>query len=270
MFNPFIAKKWAVIILTPAISAFMFYIGIYYYGLTGGIAFVFVGMLLTSLLTIMLLKNPFTDIVEGKGVLAFAFSSTGIWRPFVVKTAPPFLFGTVAGKKIKDIFDRKAAFSLTKPTVVSKPLEKITKGPNAGGIRIEISEEDYNNSRNAMYHWPMLIYNEAIGSFIPKQYFMDLERNAFAEHSILFLLKELQDLSYNVKDFGRHVIDQLRPKLKISNSIIFWILLILGLGVAAVFFGPDLLSMISGAAGQAGQTVTEAAGATQGVVTPVG
>ena len=99
-----------------------------------------------------------------------------------------------------------------------------------------------------MFHYPVLKYNSQIGGFVTKDFLSNMEKEVFAEHGILNLNRKVQALDMWVKDLARHVVDTiLKPKGMFGGSSWIWILLLIGLGLAAVMFGPQIWQSISGA-----------------------
>lgn len=245
MFNPFVIRKYASLLLTAMSAVIMFYIGVSFYNLLYGIGFLFAGLLLGVLVSVkILLKNPFTDMLEGKGILCANLDSTGIWSFFIVKVDPPWIKGKYAGKQIKDVFDRKAA------QYIKAPIKNVSKAVfEDGKLKIELSEDEYNKAKFALYHYPLLIWNDQLGTFMTKDFFADAEKNAFAEHGILLLNREIEALTTYVRDFSRGVVELLKPKGDIFKSPLFWIILVVIGLVFVVLFGPPIFNAIQGFVG---------------------
>jgi hypothetical protein len=100
-----------------------------------------------------------------------------------------------------------------------------------------------------------LLYNEQIGAFITKEFLSNIEKDTFAEHTVLYLNRIMEELTSVMRDFARYVIESLKPKGSIFGSKWFWIIiLIVGL-ILAGLLAPSLIKSIKGMMGTATQTV---------------
>ena len=108
MFNPFKLKKMGALLFNSFIGAIMFYIGLLYYGFFGGLGFLMAGVILGYLIGSALLNNPFSDMLEGQGILALNIDSTGIIKAFILAVQPPYLTGNLLGNKVNDVFNRSS------------------------------------------------------------------------------------------------------------------------------------------------------------------
>lgn len=267
MLNPFVMRKWAALLIPPMLATILFVIGDMYYGMMGGIGFFLIALLLGLLLGTMFLRNPFTAMLEGKGILCINIDSTGILNPFIVRVSPPYIKGRLHGKDVLDVFDRETVHHL------AAPVQNSMKGIPAddGGIRITLDNKTYNAARFAMFHYPVILYNEQIGSVITKDWLSNKEKDVFAEHTVLFLNRKMEELTSVVRDFGRYVVELLKPKSALGGS--WWIWLLIGgfLLVLAVMFGPQILAALKGAGGAAAPAVKTATSAMGNApIAPVG
>ena len=137
MINAFVLKKYGALIMNGMLSTILFFVGLTYYGLLGGLGFMFCGLLLGVLLATIMLKNPFQMMLEGKGILALNIDSTGIIRPFIVSVDPPYIRGKLGKFEMNDVFDRSAIFQ------IAKPVKNAThaKAQTDGGIEINGRKE---------------------------------------------------------------------------------------------------------------------------------
>ena len=138
----FSVRKYAALLMCCFISTIMFVIGNIYYGFLWAFGFLALGMMLSILIANMLLKNPFTSMLEGQGILAFNFDSTGIIKPFLVKLQPPFIKGKLGKDNVIDVFDRATVWNLTPPVENDTP----AKFNEDKTIEIKLSERQYNKS----------------------------------------------------------------------------------------------------------------------------
>jgi hypothetical protein len=209
----------------------------------------------------MLLNNPFRRMLEGRGLLVINLDSTGVMRPFIVGLKNDMLIGKSPGGWVKDVWNRSIVANIA-PVTKSKSDAIITK---EGGLKLELSADDVGKNRFALFHFPVLIWNQQLNSFLTKDMLSTTEKSAYAEHSILFLNKGIQELSSLTRDLARTVIDSLKPKMNMS-TILMWVLIIGGVVLAALFL-PKLIPMLQGVAGTAGQAVDTTSKA---IIQPIG
>ena len=195
-------------------------------------------MLLAHLIT----KNPFTDFLEGKGLLSFNLDSTGIITAFISKIDAPYIKGKLFGKQVKGVFDRQIATQMS-PPIVSKHPAKVN---DDGSITITIDKNEFAHARFAMSQYPVLLYNEQLETFITKDMISKMEKETFAEYTILYMNRVTEELTRLFRDFGRYVVELTKPKSSIWSNWIIWVLLIGGIGILAFLFLPKVISYIQG------------------------
>lgn len=274
MLNIFRIKKMAALVLPGLICTIMYAVGGLYYGLLGGVGFMLLGLLLSYLIGRLLLDNPFRAMLEGKGLLVIDLNSTGILRPFIMNIDLPYIKGKNAGKHIEDVFDRDAVHYLTPPTEIKSvaKLEKRTfkmspkkKGDKPlereiTGVNFFITERDFNNGRFGLNQFPVIIWNSALHSVLTKEFLSMEEKNSFAKHGVLYLNRKVEELTSHMRDFGRYVVDSLRPGLKVDGKKIMLIILIIGVVVLLALFAPKLIAAIKGGGAGAVSAVSTAVG----------
>lgn len=261
--NVFKIKKWASLLLVGMIPTIGFAIGSLFYGLWGGLGFWVVLLLLGAVLGNMLLKNPFSAMLEGRGILVFDISSTGIINPFIVKVNSPYIVGKVGNRVVSDVFDREAVYQLA----ATKKAEKSSYYDEEGRLVIALTEDDYNSARFALFHYPVLIFNSQLGSIVTKDMLANTEKSAFAEHGILYLNRKVEELTAILRDFGRYVVELLKPKTNILGSWWFWLIIGGFVLLLLVLFAPSILQAVGTVGGNAASAVT--GGATE-AIQPIG
>jgi len=247
MINPFVMKKYATLILAPMLATIAFYVGTTFFGVFYGLGFMFAGMLLSVFIGVVLLKNPFTLMLEGKGILVLNLDSTGVIRPFLVGIDSPFIKGKIGKKDVEDVFNRKSVFELAQPVKAAKKAQYKEKG----GLILDLSEEMYNKGRFALFHYPVLIYNEQLSTIITKDFLSDAEKNLYIEHVSLYLSQKVRELTTSVTNFGRYIVENLKPAGKIKPVWLMVALLIIVI-IFGLMFGPAIIKQISSVAGDAG------------------
>lgn len=241
MLNMFKVKRIVALTVPPVLTVLMFYLALITWGLLWSLAFMLTGVVISLIIGTLLLKNPFTAMVEGKGILALNIDSTGVIRPFIVGVKAPYIRGKIGGKKIEDAFNRDTVTHIARPQKANKLLEETEKG----GIKIEITNEEYNKGRFALFHYPVILYNEQIGTIITKDFLSEKEKETFAEHGVLYLNRKVQELTSVVRDFGRHVVETLRPKDSLLTNKWVWIVIAILVIILIVMFAPAILDVMS-------------------------
>lgn len=259
MINPFILKKVGALITASCVSTVFTMVGLLMFGLWVGIGLFIIGILLSLFIGNILLKNPFSEMLEGKGVLALDVPSTGVIRPFIVGISNPFLEGNLAGEKVRDVFDRATVYQMATPVKSRYKAQQITDRPE-GGINIELTEDEYNNSRMALYTYPVILYNSMIKSIVTKDFLAAKENGSMILHILLQTNRSLQELTSLIRDFARYIIEQMRPKLGISGKWAAIIVFVLIAIILLAIFGPSILANFKGPASAAGSAISGAAG----------
>lgn len=264
MLNPFVLRKYMAILIISVIGSSLFTVGLLYYGILGGVIFFGVGLVCSLIVGNIILSHPFTKMLEGKGILVINIDSTGILQPFIVGVKAPYMVGKLRGKWIKDVFDRSAVSHLAVPHQNSK-----TAKLHSGGITIELDEREFNEARFGMFHYPVILYNEQIGSVITKDFLSEMEKDTFAEHGVLYLNRKMEELTSVVRDFGRHIVDTLKPAGNILQNKWTWVVLAIMIIIFAVLFGKPIMNAVSNFSTGAGGAFSSAAGsAGGGAITP--
>lgn len=263
MINTFKLRKYAAILTCGCLPAILLTVGSSYYGLLwGGIAFFLIGLVLILPVGVIFLKNPFSQMLEGHGLLTINLDSTGVLQVFIMGVRQPYIGGKLGKKVVEDVFDRESILHLAKP---KKALQK-AEGLPGGGLRIELSEDELNKGRFALYHYPVIIYNQQTGTVITKDWLGEKEKTAFAEHSILYMNRRVEELSAHVRDFGRAVVELIKPGKNILNRWWLWAIIFgIFIFVMLLLFGQPIMDAISGFAGTTGEALRPAQG---GSVTP--
>lgn len=259
MINPFVIKKWAALLLMSFIPTLSYVLTQLYFGFNmATIVFLFMTVCFMVIANKML-ANPFRQMIEGKGLLVFNMDSSGIIRPFIANLNQPYVKGKLFGKNISDIFNRKAVFNLTSPKEATGTFDK-----KKNIISINVDEEQFNNSRFGMYHYPVLVYNNQIKSLVTKDFLSSRELEVFSDHGVLYLKNKIDELSGHMRDFGRYIVESLKPSLGAFSQWLPYIILGVAILIIFMLFGPQIMESISGAAApvtQAVGTATDAANA---------
>lgn len=255
--NTFVVKKWGALILSGFLPSIFFFIGLTFYSFLIALILLMVGVLLSVFVASKLLSNPFTLMVEGKGLLTMNIDSTGVIRPFIVGLNQPYVIGKLQREMVNDVYDREAVLSMAAPikagqAVTSDKLnnesEEDKKDP---GLYLRLTNDDFNKSRFGMYHYPVLIYNNQVKSMLTKEFLSGQEKQAFAEHGVLYLNRKMEELTGHIRDFGRHIVELTKPKESIFKNKVFLVILIGFVVLMMLLFGKPLLNSIMATGGAA-------------------
>lgn len=257
--NPFTIKKYAVLLIVPVLVTILFYVGLLYWGFLWAIVSLGIGLILGAVLGNALLKTPFSNMLEGKGLLCFNLDSTGVLQPFNVGLDRPYIKGRYNKTNIKDIFDRSTVLQLAPPRQAKNVTETET-----GNLIIELDTKNFNNARLALFHFPVLIWNDQLKCLLTKDDLMNNEKTAFAEHNILFLNKQVEDLNGHLLNFGRYIVESTKPIGNIFQNKWTWIIMVAILIIASIFIFPIGLEFFKGVAEKGGGAIAK----TTGAITP--
>lgn len=264
MINIFKIKKVAALVLNGLLPAIIFFIMLRFYNFLYAIIGLLIGVLMSYLISNAMLKNPFTSLLEGKGILAINFDSTGVLRPFIMRLQAPYMKGIFKGRKINDVWDREATFNLAAPLKVGTA--KVEKKDGKEFFKLVLNEEEYNKGRFALYHYPVILWNEQTNSLLTKDFFSEKEKNAFAEHGVLYLNRKVEELTTSMLNFGRYVVEQLKPKTSLFANKWTWIIIAVVIIILIALFAPSIINTIKGTAGTGANAIKQATG---GAINPV-
>jgi len=266
MINPFIIKKYAAFIIASMFTTISFAVGLIFYNMLVGIGTMFAGLLVGVLIANLLLKNPFTNMLEGKGILGITLDSTGILRFFNLNVNPPYMKGKIGKQQVNDVFDREAVFNLEPPG----KNEGQVKYEKDGKTHIILDNDTSNKARFSSLHYPCVIWNSQINSVLTKDFFSTQEKVVFAQHQVLYLNRTMERLSTDIRDFGRGVVESLKPKdRKLGGKWVMYI--VIGfLILLLALFAPYVWQTIQGAMSNGvGKGVSTAIGAAK-TINPIG
>ena len=207
-----------------------------------------------------MLRHAFTEMLEGKGLIALILDSTGLMASFNVKVNAPKMTGVFLNKNvppIEDIYDLDMMQRLVVPkTVGLTTAYSIEKGEN--GIKlgepVEVlilpkGDEKY-DKLFAFENKPVFIFNKVLGKFMSRGALANYEKDIEIKHNALNILKKVQETDVSFRNFGRYLGDQLKPGKKgfFSSPIMKYIVIAAIIGFAALMvllFLPSFLNATS-------------------------
>jgi hypothetical protein len=241
--NIFNIKKIIALTVPGLITTLSFFIVFQFYGLLWACGAMILGVIVSFFLSSALIKNPFLDMLEGRGLLVLSEDSTGIIQPFIVRVNPPNAEGNIKGEMVKDAWDRNATFTLSSPVAVQNGASFDEKG----NMSIQIDNKYFNRARFGLYQYPVLIYNNMLKSFVTKDYLSATEKNMLSEHFILNANRQMEQLSGYMRDFGRGIVELHKPKDKslLSGKMVWIIVIVLIIIIGILFAKPIYQSFIN-------------------------
>jgi len=253
MINPFKLKKWGAMIIASIIPSLFFVLILRLNGLLYAVAAMLVGGLLSVLIGSSLLRNPFTDMLEGKGLLSINLTSTGVMQAFIMRFDKNFTKGYLNGQEVEDYFDRDNLGTINAPVKGKHVVHKLEDG----GICFKLDGKELNDTRFAFNQYPVLFFNSMSNTFFSKEQLSALEKKIISYNKLIFLSKKVEDLTISVKNFARHIVDTLRPK-KTGGGLPAWVLIVLVVIVIAIIVVMIIKSGGGGAIGGAINTASQA------------
>jgi len=208
-----------------------------------------------------LLQHPFLRMMEGKGLLTFILDSTGLIGTFNVAVNAPKMTGKVPGSfdELDDTYDIDMMHrllipqdaTLTKAWTIQKDADgNIVPGESKNVLVLPDGDKKYDNLFS-FENRPVFIFNKVMGKFLSRGSIAALEKDILLKHNALNILRKVQEIDTNFRNFGRYIGEQLHPKSTglFSNKWVKWILI--GVVVAIVIFivimfVPSILSSTKG------------------------
>lgn len=206
-----------------------------------------------------LMSHPVLQYLEGKGLLVLTFDSTGTIESYLVNVNNPYISGMYRGKKAETIFDRDSVFYMGAPQKVEGTM---VEDPNYEIINLKVPKNKRNEYMFGFQHFPVLIYNKNLETFLTKEALADLEKDTFVKHMVLYLNRKVEDLTASLRDFARYIVEQTRPRTSwLSSGALKWILLIGVIILLVVILAPFIIETFEG-------VIAPAAKGSQNIVVP--
>jgi len=241
--NVYKVKEWFAFMLvgmlpTVVFAALMLFSSIVW-AVFGWIAM----LVLMSVIAKAILRNPFTDMLKGNGLLTLNIDSTGKIGIFISRLSQGVLSGFFDGEEVSDSFDRDGVPSIGAPV---KTAGSFVRDKEEKNYTLKITDKELYDSRFAFNQYPCLIYNNLASTFVTKTQISNLEKNLVAHNKLIFLAKKVESLNRNTLHFARHVIDQLKPKSSFMGNMPNWVSIMI-IVVVLVFVGLLIWKGVQGA-----------------------
>lgn len=242
--NPFWIKKYTAFCLCGTLPTIIFFVLLINSGLVQASVGFAMGVVFSAVIAAKISGNPWQAALEGKGMLLGTFDSTGIIRTYLATINLPFLSAKIDGKKKDTIFSRASVLYM-------KPPQKAVIDESETELKFTLAKDKFSKSIFSFDGMPFLFYNKDLGDFFSKEWLAKTEKDTFVEHTILYLTRRIEDLSSQVRDFARYIVEQTRPKKNVWESKLIWVVFIIVAIIIAVLGWP----FISQALGVASKSV---------------
>jgi hypothetical protein len=103
-----------------------------------------------------------------------------------------------------------------------------------------------------------LIWNDQTKSLLTKDFFSEKEKNAFAEHGVLYLNKQVEHLNSALLNFGRYIVESIRPKGNIWENKWVIIIIVIALIVVVIMAAPFVMQLFEKFIAPASDTISGA------------
>lgn len=191
-------------------------------------------------------NNPFIRAIQGEGILAFDFNSSGIARVFLVHVDVPDINLKTREGDEKRFYDRMISL------VLREPENAILNEKDGKTMEFKIPSSDYQKSVFKHNHLNFMIFNSQTGMFLTKEYLAEMEKTLMVEYVTLNEWREIKELNKTIRDFSRTTLDTIlhktagqilgSPIVKILAVIIAVIIIGYMALQAAPLFGIDLVA----------------------------
>jgi hypothetical protein len=247
--NLYIVRKWTALTIPALLTGMAVAVCLIFYNFWISVIALLIFTLIFAFASNLLIKNPFTQMLEGAGILTIDLTSTGIINMFISTINKPYIENNK--QKMHDIFDRETVHNLSVPIKAGKMTQN-----DDGSLTLDITKEDYNKARFGLLQYPCLIWNGQTKSLLTKDFLSEQEKISFSEHSIIYQNQKLHELTGVVRDFGRYVVELTKPnqKTNILQNKWFWIILIGALLILGILFAPSILATAKGTYATAAQS----------------
>lgn len=204
-----------------------------------------------------LLRHAFTNMLEGKGLLALILDSTGVIGSFNVQVDAPKMKG-VSPKGNMPLLEDTYDIDLLQRLMVPKDAtmtqaitfekgenDKIIFGDPVDVIVLPTGEKKYEHLF-MFENRPVFIFNKVMKKFLSRDALAKYEKDLEIKHNALNILKKVQETDINFRNFGRYIGESIKPLKKglFSSPMIKYVILAAIIGLIAMImlmFLPGLL-----------------------------
>jgi len=237
-------------ILSGMLSTIFFLIGLMMFDLIMGLIFMFVGIFATMIIGMLITRHAFTEMMEGSGLCTLTMDSTGLIIPFITGMDAPFIHGKLKGKETDGVYNRDMVGYIGEPQ--KRRLIEISGDCFKDGQKRKAllmpTEKERSDYLFRIDQYPCLIFNKNIDAYLSKDSLSTFEKEVFTKNNSLFILKKTQQLSSDIRDFARYIVEHAKPGRGIlaNKGLLVIIVIVIVVIIFALVFGPAILNAISG------------------------
>lgn len=252
MVNLYKVKKWSANFLMAFLPTITFLIMILTADFFQAIISFFIMIPFAMFISGRLMSHPIIEFLEGKGLLVWTIDSTGLIEPFLVNVDSPFLRGNHKGKEIETVFDRDSISYMKPPRKIGGLVKEDDKEIE---LKLRIPKDKKNDITFGLSTFPVLIYNKNLEQFISKEALAKFEKDTFVTHMVLYLNKKAQDLTNQLRDFARYIVEQTRPKKPLLGGWLKWVLVLAAILIIGMLALPVIMNIGGGATASGGGSI---------------
>lgn len=246
-------SKYLALVIAAIVPSIAFMMGLIFFNLLYAMIYWIVFVITTIIIGgLFIIRHPFLQVLEGKGLLVLDINSRGIVQTFIAKIIPPYIKSKIFGKDVSSLFDRKSTYFMNAPKTAT--LEE--KGDD---IILRIKQDDYNKFGFKVLSLPTVIYNSQIGEFLDKGMLEKVETKMFTKNKLLYVGKKVEEQSMQIRDFARYIVEQTKKSDTIfgmNKKLLIIILIAIGAVVIGALLLPNVLKTTSAIAGTVAQPIS--------------
>lgn len=202
-------------------------------------ASVFMGFIAVPLMVLvggLFINNPFREMIEGKGVIVFDITSSGIIKPFVAYPNMPYIDIKVGKTWFRSIYNRAIGMYLKMP-------EKAKLDDKGKNLKFELPKEKYSKTYFSLADKPVLFWNSKLKTFLTKEVLAEKENALMVENTALQTLDQVRGMRHDLHELTRTVVDQFKPNSLmelLKNPVFVFIVVIVTIFLIFMFVAPML------------------------------
>lgn len=199
-------------------------------------------ILLSAFIGIQIIKEPFTEMLKGGGVLVFDISSPGFIQPYVAQVKLPYLNIKTKQGWFQSVYNRTIGnyFKTPKKMVIEENFDEKTGEKK---MQFTVNEEEFTNNNFALGNKPLFLWNSKINAFLTKEMVGNMETTLMTEHLALVTLEQQKKLSDDIKNLTRSVVDHFAPSAfgeLIQNPVFRILVIVVVIILLILLLGPQL------------------------------
>ena len=181
-------------------------------------------------------KHPWLAALEGSGIWVIDIASPGFMIPTLCTMANgKDIFLKINGKFKRTLFNRAISHYFKMP--------KSGKYATDETGTITIDRATFTESNFSFMDQPVFLYNSKTGAFLTKEALGELETKIMTEHLGLLELEQQRDLSRDIHNLNRSVVDKFAPSSLmelITNPFFVAVVFVVAIILIMLFMAPQM------------------------------